>query len=273
MPSLSSRIKSILYHKILAPPVARLGCRPPYGTPLNAFALGGRFGYDEEERIKAAVARVAGNTMTTFERLATLWEQVRYLDRCGIPGDFVECGVWKGGSVGLMALAHLAAGAPPTRTLHLFDSFAGLPEPRAEVDGDEALRYAGRRGDGKLESIDQCVGPLEDNRRLLEDEIGYPPGLLRYHAGWFEETVPRDAPALGPIALLRLDGDWYESTRIVLAHLYAKVAPAGVVVVDDYGHWQGCKRAVDEFLRDLDEPVLLNHIDYSGRYWVRLGTR
>ena len=266
-----SQLKSLLYHKVLAPPLARLGCRPPLGIPLNSLALGGHFGFDEEDAIKAAVARISTNTMTTFERLASLWEQVRYLDRYGIAGDLVECGVWKGGSVGLMALAHLAGGAPPTRTLHLFDSFAGLPEPRAEVDGETALRYAGSRGAGRLEPIEQCVGPLDDNRRLLEGEIGYPPELLRYHVGWFEHTLPLDAPALGPIALLRLDGDWYESTRIVLAHLYAKVAPGGVVVVDDYGHWEGCRRAVDEFLRDLPEPVLLHHIDYTSRYWLKLG--
>jgi O-methyltransferase len=263
------KLKSLLYHQLLAPPVARLGCRPPFGIPLGRLALGGAFGFDEEERIKEAVPRVRAYTMTTFERLASLWEQVRYLDRCGIAGDLVECGVWKGGSVGLMALAHLARGRPPVRTLHLFDSFEGLPEPRAEVDGLEAVAYAGRRGGGKLESIDLCVGTLADNRRLLEKEIGYPSSLLRYHAGWFEDTLPRDAPGLGAIALLRLDGDWYESTRITLAHLYSKVVPGGVVVIDDYGQWEGCRRAVDEYLSTLAEPVLLNHIDHSARYWVR----
>jgi O-methyltransferase len=263
-----SKLRSVLYHRLLIPPLARLGFRPPFGIPLSALALGGKFGFDEEEQIKVAVARVAGHTMTTFERLASLWEQVRYLDRYGIGGDLVECGVWKGGSVGLMALAHLAAG-PPRRTLQLFDSFAGLPEPRAEMDGRGAVRYAGERGGGKLESIDQCVGPLADNRRLLEEAIGYPRELLRYHVGWFEQTVPAAVAEMGPIALLRLDGDWYESTRIPLAHLYAKVVHGGIVVIDDYGQWEGSRRAVDEFLATLGEPVLLNHIDYTSRYWLR----
>jgi O-methyltransferase len=266
------KLKSFLYHQLLAPPFAWLGCRPPFGIPLSRLALRGHFGFDEEEQSKAAAARVACHTMTTFERLASLWEQVRYLDRSAIAGDLVECGVWKGGAVGMMALAHLAGG-PPRRALQLFDSFAGLPEPKADVDGEAALRFAKQRGSGKLESIERCVGPLADNRRLLEEEIGYPTELLHYHVGWFEETLPRDAPALGPIALLRLDGDWYESTRVVLRHLYEKVVPGGVVVIDDYGQWEGCRRAVDEFLSTLAEPVLLHHIDFSARYWVRLPLR
>jgi O-methyltransferase len=271
--SVLGRFKSILYHKILAPPVARLGCRPPFGVPLDAFSLAGHFGYDEEEMIKRAASRVARSTMTHLEQLAALWHQVRYLDRCGIGGSLVECGVWKGGAAGMMALAHLALGPAATRPLELFDSFRGLPEPRGSVDGRKALRLSGRRGSGRLEPIARLVSPLAESRHLLEDEIGYPSELLRFHSGWFQDTLPAAAPTLGAIALLRLDGDWYESTRVALENLYPLVAPGGVVVIDDYGHWDGCRRAVDEFVSALREPVLLNHIDYSGRYWLRQAAR
>jgi O-methyltransferase len=259
-----SELLRLLYETLAVKPLARLGWRPGHGVPLAAVPRGGRFGYDDEAAIRAAAARVASHSMTTFERLATLWQQVRYLDRAGIAGELVECGVWKGGAVGMMALAHLAGreGRAPERTLHLFDSFEGLPAPRAEVDGAAAERFTGG-----------CVGTLADNRHLLEERIGYPPGLLRYHAGWFEETVPRDAPGFGPIALLRLDGDWYESTRTCLEHLYPKVVVGGVVVIDDYGHWQGCRQAVDEYLAGLAEPVLLHHVDYTCRCWVRVSPR
>ena len=135
--------------------------------------LRAEFGIDEEAAIKAAVRRVRGNTMTSFERLATLWQQVRYLDRYGIAGAFVECGTWRGGSVGMMALAHLATEPTPRRPIHLFDSFEGLPEPTAK-DGAKAARYAGGRATGALDTIDACTAPLEDNRALLEGEIGYP---------------------------------------------------------------------------------------------------
>ena len=245
-----------------------LGWRPGRATPLRDGYLRAEFGVDDEAAIKAAVRRVRGNTMTSFERLATLWQQVRYLDRYGIAGALVECGTWRGGSVGMMALAHLATEPTPTRTIHLFDSFEGLPEPTAK-DGAKAARYAGGRITGALDTIDACSAPLEDNRALLEGEIGYPDALLTYPQGWFQETVPAAAPSLGSIALLRLDGDWYESTVVCLEHLYPLVPPGGVVVIDDYGHWEGARRAVDEFVAALDEPVLLSHIDYTGRYWVR----
>jgi len=81
--------------------------------------------------------------------------------------------------------------------------------------------------------------------------------------------VPIESKRMGPIALLRLDGDWYESTKICLDGLYNHVVPGGVVVIDDYGHWEGCRRAVDEFIAGSKHPIFLNHIDYTGRYWIK----
>jgi hypothetical protein len=228
------------------------------------------FGYDEEAAIKEAVDKIKRHTMTSFERLASLWQQVRYLDRYDIPGCLVECGVWRGGSVGLMALAHRATRSAPKRAIHLFDSFEGLPEPKAALDDEHSVEYANGRGGGRLHSIGKCVGTLGENRQLLEEQLRYPASLLEYHVGWFQDTLPRDAASLGPVALLRLDGDWYESTRCCLDSLYEKVVAGGVVVVDDYGHYGGCRRAVDEFLGARKEPVLLSHIDYTGRYWVKM---
>jgi O-methyltransferase len=262
-------IKSKIYNYCFALPLAVIGGRPDHGIPLPVVSWTPALGYDEEPAIKAAITKVATHSMISFERMASLWQQVRYLDRYSIQGQFVECGVWKGGAAGMMALAHLASVATPWRSLYLFDSFEGLPEPVGLKDGSAAVRYAGNRASGKLRPIGQCVGTLDENRELLERRIGYPEPLLRYHVGWFEETLPRVAPEIGEIALLRLDGDWYESTRICLEHLYSRVVKGGVVVIDDYGHWEGCRRAVDEFIAALSEPVLLNHIDYSARYWIR----
>ena len=226
-----------------------------------------RLHYDEEDQAREALEIVADYTLTSYERLVTLWRQVRYLDRARILGCLVECGTWRGGSVGMMALAHLAGGRP-LRDLHLFDSFEGLPEPDQEKDGDAAIDYAAGRASGKLASIGQCVAPLEDNRRLLGEIIGYPVSLTHYHVGWFQDTVPRDAPEIGPIALLRLDGDWYESTKICLEELALKVSSGGMVVIDDYGKWPGCRQAVDEYLSKLNRPLFLNHIDPPGRYYI-----
>ena len=113
------------------------------------------------------------------------------------------------------------------------------------------------------------MGPIEDNRELLFQEIRYPEKKVHFHQGWFEETLPKDAPGIGKIALLRLDGDWYSSTKVCLDHLYSHVSKFGVVVIDDYGHWEGCRKAVDEFLAKLGSPVMLHHVDYTGRYWIK----
>jgi hypothetical protein len=259
--------KNALVHRV-GPMLGRWGWRPSRATPLREGYLGATFGYDEESEIKDAVRRVRDHTMVSFERLATLWQQVRYLDRYEVPGALVECGTWRGGAVGMMALAHVRSSREPIRPLHLFDSFEGLPEPTA-ADGPMASRYSRGRTSGALDTIGACEAPLEDNRALLEDRIGYPADLLAYHVGWFQDTVAASAAGIGPIALLRLDGDWYESTRVCLTHLYPLVAAGGVVVVDDYGHWEGCRKAVDEFLAVHDEPILLSHIDYTGRYWIK----
>lgn len=223
--------------------------------------------YDDEEAAREAVRVVDDYTMTSYERLVTLWQQVRYLDRAGIQGSLVECGTWKGGACGMMALAHLAVGGP-IRPLHLFDSFQGLPEPDAERDGVVAVEYAGGHASGALRGIGRCVGTLEVNQRLLGDIIRYPKELTHYHVGWFQETVPATNTTIGPIALLRLDGDWYESTKICLQYLCPQVSSGGVVIIDDYGKWAGCRRAVDEYLRRCARVLLLNHIDAAGRYWI-----
>jgi O-methyltransferase len=250
--------------------LTKRGWRAPEGVSLLYYKGSRSFGYDEEPLIRGAVEKIGHNTLLNFERLATLWQQVRYLDRSGIPGCFAECGVWKGGAVGLMALSHLHSSPVPSRHLHLFDSFEGLPQPNKAKDGVSAIEYSEGIEDGKLDPHFRCVGPLQVNRDLLEGQLRYPPDLLHYHVGWFQDTIAQTANGLGDIALLRLDADWYDATKLCLETLYEKVVPGGVVVIDDYGHWEGCRTAVDEFIANLNEPVLLNHIDYGGRYWVRV---
>ena len=238
-------------------------------------------GYDDEAAARALIARVADSTMVPIRRLITLYQQVRYCEEAAIPGSFVECGVWKGGSVGLMALANLQHGRQ-RRPLHLFDAFQDICEPDAKVDGSRALddvrRFAPGGGTGgTLQPLtgfyDQFGGPgtLDGNRELLERRIGYDPAMIHYHVGWFQDTVPRDAAACGEIALLRLDGDWHASTKICLEHLYERVVPRGVVIIDDYGTYEGCRKAVDDYLSMKGIKVLLNHVDADCRYWIKPG--
>ena len=265
-----SLLRDGLWTSYGVPRLARYGWKPAKCTPLLPGYLKASFCFDEEAEIRAALESIGSPAMSSFERIATLWQQVRYLDENAIEGSLVECGVWKGASVALMALAHQKAHPKPKRHLHLFDSFEGLPEPKSEVDGVDAIFYSSQRASGQLQAIGKCVGTLDENKALLQGRLKYPSNLIEYHVGWFEKTMPKEAPLAAPIALLRLDGDWYESTKVCLEHLYPHVVKGGVIVIDDYGHWEGCRRAVDEFIATLKEPVLLNHIDYSGRFWVKI---
>jgi len=244
----------------------RRGWRPPYYASVENYTRAG-FGYDNEAEIKKSIPLVRHHTMTSFERLATLWLQTRYLDNQKVSGALVECGVWRGGAAAIMALAHLHGSSSPWRQLHLFDSWQGLPEPNGNMDGDSAVGYSDGRSSGALQPVGQCVASLEETRELLETEIGYPAALLHYHVGWFQQTLPQTE--VGEIGLLRLDGDWYESTRVCLEYLYSNVVQGGVVVLDDYGHWSGCRTATDEFLARQPQPIMLHHIDYAGRYFIK----
>jgi hypothetical protein len=231
-------------------------------------------GYDLEDEAYQNILKVHRHTMVSYERLVTLYQQVVFCETHEIPGCLVECGTWKGGAAALMALANLNHGST-RRKIHLFDSFVGAPEPDELVDGETAVREARKVGagtTGKLVPVheaDDWGGSLEVNKELLEQTIGYDPNYLHYHKGWFQVTLPNEADEVGEIAILRLDGDWYASTRVCLEHLYDKVVRGGFIIVDDYGCYEGCKKAVDEFMKTKSIQAYLNFIDDTGRYWIK----
>jgi hypothetical protein len=204
--------------------------------------------------------------MTSPERLHALVTAVEHVTRAGIPGDFVECGVWKGGSMMAVARTLLKRGCSD-RTLWLFDTFDGMPPP-SDVDCDLHGRSASSllAAEDRETSLFWAVAPLAAVRYNLES-TGYPAERIRYVQGRVEDTLPARAPDL--IALLRLDTDWYSSTRHELVHLFPRLSPGGVLIVDDYGHWQGCRRAVDEFIEEQRIAMLLCRIDYTGRIAVK----
>ena len=182
--------------------------------------------------------------------------------------------------MGVMALANLHMGAK-RRHLHLFDAFQEICEPEAGLDGERAIRevreFTGKSGldKGRLVAVsgiyDSIGGPgtLEENRLLLENTIGYPDKCIHYHVGWFQNTLPSDHEDIGPIAILRLDGDWYASTKICLEYLFDKVVKGGIVIIDDYGTYEGCRRAVDEFMKSNQIQAYLAPIDSDCRFFVK----
>jgi O-methyltransferase len=205
-------------------------------------------------------------TMTSPIRCRELWNQCSRILHKKVPGSFVECGVWRGGSAAIMGLANRRFGQ--TRELHLFDSFEGLPEP-TQKDGEAAIFYSGGRAAGELKSLNQCKAGLNEVQFFLLEKLQLERSKTHFHVGWFQNTVPLTASNLGSIALLRLDGDWYESTRICLEHLYPLLSIGGIVILDDYFTWEGCKKATDEFRAKQGITVPIERIDAGAAYWMK----
>jgi len=223
---------------------------------------------DFDDQTRRLFTAVAEYTMTGPERIEALVNAVRYVVANGIEGDFVECGVWRGGSSMAAALALKELG-DERRHLYLYDTFEGMSAPTVEdvaIDGAAAAPTFVRR---KLDedSSDWCRSPLDDVRRNLES-TGYAAAHLHFIKGKVEATLPAEMPR-GAIAILRLDTDWYESTRHELKILYPRLVRGGVLIVDDYGHWRGARKAVDEYLAETHQPLLLNRVDYTARIAVK----
>ncbi len=221
---------------------------------------------DIEPDARRIIETVRPYTMTSPERIYALIQAVKYVVRGRIEGDIVECGVWRGGS--MMAVAQTLLSLNETnRHLYLFDTFEGMPEPSeqdVDVHGRRAslLLRAGRRTRDSTRAFES-----QESVRANLATIRYPQDCIEFVKGKVEDTVPGQAPAV--ISLLRLDTDWYESTRHELAHLYPRLSSGGVLIIDDYGHWQGARRAVDEYVSEHNVAVLLNRIDYTGRIGVK----
>jgi O-methyltransferase len=200
-------------------------------------------------------------TMTGIARVAALRQAVQYVAKNQIPGAIVECGVWKGGS--MMAAAKTLLGCRAgDRELFLFDTFEGMTDP-TEVDAD----LGGVQASHWMEESDKCCAGLDEVQRAM-GLTAYDPARIRYVKGKVEETIPAHAP--DRIALLRLDTDWYESTYHELLHLYPKLSVGGVLIIDDYGHWQGARRAVDQYIAEHKLKLLLNRIDYTARICIKI---
>lgn len=229
---------------------------------------------DVPEADQAIINEALRYSMTNFERLFVLLDAVRYVVRRDLPGAFVECGVWRGGSVLAMLRTLLSLGVT-NRDIYLYDTFEGMTTPT--VDDVSSFHgpalQAWQEAQGNSERVynsvfNEKIFNEESVRRLLLS-TGYPASRLHFVKGPVELTIPATLP--NAIALLRLDTDWYESTRHEMQHLYPLLGPGGILIVDDYGHWNGCRKALDEyFAADQISPILLNRVDYSCRIGVKV---
>lgn len=207
-------------------------------------------------------------TMTSEERLYAMNKAVEYLIKNNIPGDIVECGVWRGGST-MCALLGLVKMGKPDRNIFLYDTFDGMSEP-TEKDANLLGKDAKQLLDESQKTTEDtmwCYAPIEDVKKNIES-TSYPHQLVTYIKGKVEDTIPGTMP--GEIALLRLDTDWYESTYHELKFLFPKLVKGGVLIIDDYGHWQGAREAVDQYFEENNINMLLNRIDYTGRIGIKM---
>ncbi len=244
---------------VLAPvPATVAKPKPKAKKPALAFPA------DYDDEAKEIIRAVKPYSMTSPERLNAFILATRHIARHNIPGDIVECGVWRGGSMQACARTLLAAGETG-RDLYLFDTYEGMTPPTAED-----LRRDGRPAQELLDAQGKdrpiwAVASLEDVKAGF-DTVPYPKERVHYVRGRVEDTVPGQAPE--QISILRLDTDWYASTKHELEHLYSRLVSGGVLLIDDYGYWQGSRQAVDEFLDKTGEQLLLLRMD-EGRIAVK----
>lgn len=173
-----------------------------------------------------------------------------------IKGDYIECGVWRGGMS-----AAIAEILPPSKRIHLFDSFEGLPEAK-EIDGKEALSW--QQDVNSPHYYNNCAS---EEQFVIESMALAKCTNYKTYRGWFDQTLSEYSG--NQIGILRLDGDWYESIMVCLQHLYPKVVNGGVIVLDDYYTWDGCAKAVHDYLSHSKSPSRIYQFSNQIAYLIK----
>jgi hypothetical protein len=199
-------------------------------------------------------------TMGGRRALENAFEITALVEQKKIEGALVECGVAEGGTAAMMALTNRELGVL-VRPKWFFDSYEGLPEPTPED-------YKGGKAGHFIRPLPKgaCLGTIEQVQNLIFDKLLFARNEVHLVKGWFQDTVPLHREKIGPIAVLRLDGDWYESTKIPLENFYDRVSPGGYIIIDDYATCFGSRKATDEFrvARNIASPL---HPDDRGGAW------
>ena len=203
-------------------------------------------------------------TMTSVERIGALYDSLEYIRANNIQGDFVECGVWKGGNI-LGIMEYLAFHKMTDRKVFLYDTFEGMTPPE-DIDKD----LNGRKAESILEDV-MCISPIDEVRETIL-RSSFPMANVTFVVGDVCKTLD-SANHLhkNNLALLRLDTDWYASTKKEMEVLYPKLNFGGVLIVDDYGHWKGSKTAVDEYFEGQGISPQIEQIDYTGIKIIKHG--
>lgn len=233
----------------------------------NKVSLSNIYPLDFKKEHQEIISYVRPFTMTSEERIYSLIEAIKYVNKYQIEGDIVECGVWRGGSM-MAAAMILNKLNDMNRNIYLYDTFEGMTIPTKEdikYNGDKAsdlLKVNPKNKENRL----WAYASLEDVQQNF-DIVGFDLNRVKFIKGRVEKTLLDLDNLPLKIALLRLDTDWYHSTKVELEILYPILNKNGILIIDDYGHWQGCKKAVDEYFDN--KAVFLNRIDYTCRLVVK----
>jgi len=229
---------------------------------------------DDEKNI---LGKSDGWTMCSPLNRHLIMESTKYILRNNIEGDIVECGVWRGGMMQIVARTILSLEVnideqKNVRKLWLYDTFQGMPEPEHELDRD---MYRGEHASIKMRREPKfgengkhtvwCVADLSDVKNGM-DLTNYPEVNINFIEGLVEETLPSQSPL--KIAILRVDTDWYSSTKHIMHNLFDKVVKGGVIIFDDYESWEGARTAVNEFFNERNMHPLLIRLD-KGRVYIK----
>lgn len=225
--------------------------------------LNGLYASEEVKQKNSLIRKILPYTLGGWKALDNAFKVIEIVEKNKIPGVIIECGVAQGGSAAMMALSSRALGNR-NRDFWFFDSYEGLPEPTVDdYKGAKAGDYVGLLVKGS------CLGTIEQVSELLFDKLNLPKNKINLVKGWFQDTIPSYKDKVGAIAVLRLDGDWYESTRIPLENFYSNISPGGCVIIDDYATCFGSKKATDEFIAENSIDTFLRSDGRGGAWFVK----
>jgi len=238
--------------------------RLAYKAKKTSFFL---MGNEEGKLMVKKIDEILPYTLVGISGLEITYKLAKIMNQKKIKGSFVELGVARGGCAALLAGVAFDSKSSIDRNMWLFDSFEGLPEPTQNDYRGEKNSKTGYHVTPLPKGA--CLGTLTEIQSLFSKTFNFPTHKVFFVKGWFNETLPIRAKDPGDIAILRIDGDWYESTKCCLEFLYDQVVPHGAVIIDDYENCFGCKKATDEFINDHNLKVNLIMDGRGGCYFIK----
>jgi len=218
---------------------------------------------DEENLMMSTCSQY---TLTPKIRMWAVIQSMKYLIKNNIDGDIVESGVYKGGNL-ILSKKVLNSFNISNKRIYGYDTFEGMTEPGEndkDIFGENPFKMW--KKSQKKDYNDWCYSSIEEVQKSFEKEIGNSQSL-NLVKGRVEETLLKEENLPKKISLLRLDTDWYESSKIELEVLYPRLVKGGILIIDDYGHWEGVKKSVDDYF--FDKNIWLHYVDYGCRLLIK----